>query len=200
MSLDNGYCSGGNLNALEHSGVDAYVAVGQGEKAQATPWEESMRKLVKADFDYRETDNVFLCPHGQVLAMVSESPDGSRVYQGRDDVCAACPLKDRCCQSEKGHARTISADAQEPLRQAMRTKMATAPAQAVYGLRKTIVEPVFGHIKNSGFRGFSVRGKTKVAGEFSLVCAAHNFKKMAKAIVTGLIRPEFGKGAINPAI
>jgi hypothetical protein len=200
MSLDNGYCSDGNLKALEHSGVDAYVAVGQGEKAQATPWQESNCKLVKADFDYREADNVFVCPNGQTLDMASESPDGTRVYQGSDEVCAACPLKDRCCQSTKGHARTITADIHEPLRQAMRDKMATAPAQAVYRQRKTIVEPVFGQIKNSGFRGFSVRGKAKVAGEFSLVCATHNFKKMAKAIVVGLIRPTFGNLATNPAI
>ncbi len=40
-----------------------------------------------------------------------------------------------------------------------------------------IVEPVFGQIKNGGFHGFSLRGKEKVAGEFSLVCAAHNLKK-----------------------
>jgi transposase len=45
-----------------------------------------------------------------------------------------------------------------------------------------------------------VRGKEKVAGEFSMVCAAHNFKKIAKAIVTGLIRPEFGNFTPNPAI
>jgi hypothetical protein len=62
----------------------------------------------------------------------------------------------------------------------MNRKMATASAQAVYKQRKTIVEPVFGQIKNSGFRGFSVRGKEKVAGEFSLVCATHNFKIVPK--------------------
>jgi transposase len=44
----------------------------------------------------------------------------------------------------------------------MNRKMATASAQTVYKQRKTIVEPVFGQIKNSGFRGFSVRGKEKV--------------------------------------
>ncbi len=82
----------------------------------------------------------------------------------------------------------------------MTSKMATAPAKVVYGQRKTIVEPVFGQIKNSGFRGFSVRGKEKVAGEFSMVCAAHNFKKIAKATVTGLIRPEFRNYTTKPAI
>ncbi len=82
----------------------------------------------------------------------------------------------------------------------MNRKMETVSAQAVYKQRKVIVEPVFGQIKNSGFRGFSVRSKDKVTGEFSIVCAAHNFKKIAKAIVTGLIRPEFGNYTTNPAI
>ncbi len=51
----------------------------------------------------------------------------------------------------------------------MHRKMETASAKAVYKQRKVIVEPVFGQIKNSGFRGFSVRSKEKVAGEFSMV-------------------------------
>jgi hypothetical protein len=81
----------------------------------------------------------------------------------------------------------------------MRQKMANPGSQAIYKQRKVIVEPVFGQIKNSGFRGFSVRGLDKVAGEFSLVCAAHHFKKMAKAIIAGLIHPAFGNYASSPA-
>ena len=192
LSADNGYLSGDNLQALEQSGTDAYIATDKGEKTHKIPLDGSDRKLVKADFDYDEADNTFTCPEGQVLTMKRESQDGSRVYQGSSEVCTDCPLHNRCCQSEKGAARTITTDNKEPLRQQMNTKMATEAAKIIYGKRKTIVEPVFGHIKNSGFRGFSVRGKEKVAGEFSLVCATHNFKKMAKAIVTGLIRPEFG--------
>lgn len=75
----------------------------------------------------------------------------------------------------------------------MREKMAASEAKAIYRRRKAIVEPVFGHIKNGGFRGFNLRGKEKVAGEFSLVCAAHNLKKMVKAAMTGLVRPAFGQ-------
>jgi hypothetical protein len=82
----------------------------------------------------------------------------------------------------------------------MNRKMQTPAAQAIYPQRKAIVEPVFGQIKNSGFRGFSVRGKEQVAGEFSIICAAHNCKKIAKAMLTGLIRPEFGNSAAQPAI
>ncbi len=200
MSLDNGYFSGSNLHALEQQQVDAYVATDKGEKTHQTPLKDSARKLVKADFSYDEASNTFTCPEGQTLPMVSEAKDGSRVYQGRIEVCAECPLKSRCCQSTTGQARTISTDDKEPLRQGMRRKMQTAEGQTVYKQRKVIVEPVFGQIKNSGFRDFSVRGKDKVAGEFSIVCAAHNIKKIAKAILTGLIRPEFGKYAISARI
>ena len=56
----------------------------------------------------------------------------------------------------------------------------------IYSKRKVIVEPVFGQIKNSGFRGFSVRGKEKVAGEFSMVCATHNFKKNCQGHYYGI--------------
>lgn len=199
-SVDNGYWSGGNLQAFEQSSIDAYIATDKGEKTHKIPLDASDRKVIKADFEYNEADNSFICPNGQTLPMISESKDGSRVYRGCDDVCEACPLKNRCCQSEKGHARTISTDDKESLRQDMNRKMETSSAQAVYKQRKVIVEPVFGQIKNSGFRGFSVRGKEKVAGEFSIVCAAHNFKKIAKAIVTGLIRPKFGNYATNTAI
>ena len=53
--------------------------------------------------------------------------------------------------------------------------------------------PVFGQIKNSGFRGFSLRGYEKASGEFSLACAVHNFKKIVKAIFGGKICLESGR-------
>lgn len=91
-------------------------------------------------------------------------------------------------------------DDKEPLRQQMNVKMEQQASKDIYSKRKVIVEPVFGQLKNSGFRGFSVRGKEKVAGEFSLVCATHNIKKIVKAIFTGVVRPEFSQLATNPAI
>ena len=62
-------------------------------------------------------------------------------------------------------------------------KMEKESSREIYKKRKTIVEPVFGQIKeNIGFRGFSMRGFTKAGGEFSLVCAAHNIKKIVLSI------------------
>jgi transposase len=199
MSADNGYMSGENLHALEGSGIECYIATDKGEKRAKIPLDDSNRKLVKADFDYDEEADQFGCPGGQVLPLRRETHDGKKIYQGDADICATCPYKSRCCQSTKGEARTITTDDKEPLRQQMRMKMERQEAQEIYKERKVIVEPVFGQIKNSGFRGFSVRGQEKTAGEFSLVCAVHNIKKIAKAIMTGRVRSESGHLVVNQA-
>ena len=200
LSADNGYMSGDNLKALDESPVDVYIATDKGEKKNKVPLEESDRKLVKADFDYNEAENTFTCPGDQVLEMKRESKNGMRIYQGDAETCANCEYQPRCCNSKNGNARSITCDDKEPLRQQMNSKMETMDSKAVYKARKVIVEPVFGQIKNMGFRGFSVRGKEKVAGEFSLVCAVHNIKKIMRAMVKGVVRPECGKLVENHGI
>lgn len=200
LSADNGYMSGDNLNALEESSIDTYIATDKGEKKNKVPLEDSERKLVKADFDYDEASDTFTCPGQQKLGIVNRGKEGSRTYQGDIEVCNSCAFKSRCCQSTKGEARTINTDDKEPLRQQMNSKMEQEESKVIYKQRKVIVEPVFGQIKNTGFRGFSLRGKEKVAGELSLVCATHNIKKITKAIFKGVVRPKFIKRELSPII
>ena len=65
----------------------------------------------------------------------------------------------------------------------MRSKLDTKYGKTMYAKRKTIVEPVFGHLKETiGFCKFSLRGLKKVLGEFLLVCIVHNIKKIANAL------------------
>jgi transposase len=66
--------------------------------------------------------------------------------------------------------------------EAMRHKLRTADGRAVYKMRKAIVEPVFGQIKEQrGFRRFSLRGKENVSREWKLVCAVSNLLKLFRA-------------------
>jgi hypothetical protein len=66
----------------------------------------------------------------------------------------------------------------------MREKLKTAQGHAVYKMRKAIVEPVFGQIKEvRGFRRFSLRGEEKVAFEWQLICLTHNLLKLFRAKV-----------------
>jgi len=68
--------------------------------------------------------------------------------------------------------------------QRMRRRLALGAKRSRYRLRKQIVEPVFGQIKDArGFRRFLLRGKDKVTGEWSLICTAHNLLKLAAAAV-----------------
>jgi len=58
-------------------------------------------------------------------------------------------------------------------------KLRTQAGKAIYKLRKSTVEPVFGNIKEvMGFRQFSLRGLTAAAGEWNLVCLAYNLKRL----------------------
>jgi transposase len=68
-----------------------------------------------------------------------------------------------------------------PLTQAMRDKLKRAGWRSRYRLRKQIVEPVFGQIKQArGFRQFLLRGLDKVRAEWAMICTAHNLTKLAR--------------------
>jgi transposase len=61
----------------------------------------------------------------------------------------------------------------------MRAKLGTESGRALYARRKTIVEPVFGQMKEArGFRRFLLRGLAKIRGEWRLVCLTHNLLKI----------------------
>ncbi|MDE5446541.1 transposase [Bradyrhizobium hipponense] len=64
----------------------------------------------------------------------------------------------------------------------MSTKLKRAGYRSRYRLRKQIVEPVFGQIKQArGFRQFLLRGIDKVKPEWALICTAHNLVKLGRA-------------------
>ena len=62
---------------------------------------------------------------------------------------------------------------------AMGYRMQTKEGKAFYARRKSTVEPAFGIIKEvMGFRHFMLRGFEAVQGEWTLVCAAFNLKRL----------------------
>src|SRR5512146_385690 len=66
-----------------------------------------------------------------------------------------------------------------PLTQLMRKKIADGGFETPYRLRKQVVEPVFGQIKQArGFRQFLLRGVEKVRAEWAMICTAHNLLKL----------------------
>lgn len=69
---------------------------------------------------------------------------------------------------------------------AMHERLRRAGRRSRYRLRKQVVEPVFGQIKAAlGFTQFLLRGVAKVRGEWRLVAAAHNLRKLIAAGAAG---------------
>jgi len=79
-----------------------------------------------------------------------------------------------------------SASAKRPARPGsllarMTTRLRHAGHRSRYRLRKQVVEPVFGQIKQArGFRQFLLRGIDKVKAEWAMICTAHNLTKLAR--------------------
>jgi len=102
---------------------------------------------------------------------------------------------------EKASGRAVKEPTDERL-VAMRDKLRTEKGKALYGRRNHTVEPVFGIIKAvMGFRGFSLRGKEKASGEWTLVCLAYNLKRlhgMVGGAKNGAGRPTSRSMSSNP--
>jgi transposase len=63
----------------------------------------------------------------------------------------------------------------------MAAKLKRAGHRSRYRLRKQVVEPVFGQIKQArAFRQFLLRGIDKVRHEWAILCTVHNLLKLAK--------------------
>jgi len=61
----------------------------------------------------------------------------------------------------------------------MRHKLASGQAQALYKMRKAIVEPVFGQIKKGrGLRRLLLRGLAAARAEFLIIALGHNLLKL----------------------
>ena len=84
--------------------------------------------------------------------------------------------------SDSVESITAEASPGTTVRDVMRHKLKTEAGHAVYKMRKAIVEPVFGQIKEvRGFRRFSLRGKQNVRRQWKLVCAVSNLLKLFRA-------------------
>jgi hypothetical protein len=64
----------------------------------------------------------------------------------------------------------------------MARKIRSKAGQAIYAVRKFIVEPVFGQIKGArGLDRFLLRGLEKAVGEWTLMAINHNIGELHRA-------------------
>jgi len=173
-------------------GGDGFV---QGYNAQAAV-ESTLQLIVGQDVTQAANDKEQIKPMLQVIEKQSgQRPDEALADSG---YCSEKNLEYLGAGNESGpiidayiatgkqkHSESRQPCPRGPLPQdatrveRMKRKLQTKAGRRVYAARKTIVEPVFGQIKQArGFRQFLLRGLDKVRGEWSLVCLTHNILKL----------------------
>ncbi len=170
MKAKDGFIQGFNAQAAVDATAQVIVAQTVSDQASDSPHlvglvEQIANNLaappeqISADAGYCSEDN---------LAALETRGIDAYVATGRHKHGAAAPA----ARPAKPQSRVA----------AMAEKLGSAGHQGPYRLRKQVVEPVFGQIKQArGFRQFLRRGLAPVQSEWSLICTVHNLLKLAAA-------------------
>jgi len=161
----------------------------QGYNAQAAVDSEA-QVIVAAAVTQQANDKQQLAPMlGEVQAMTGRQPQQVTADAGYfSEQSVADPNlqgidlfvpPDRQKHGEAGPCATGPPPPELSVIEQMRHKLRTPEGRAVYRMRKAVVEPVFGQIKECrGFRRFLLRGLTRVQAEWQMICATHNLLKL----------------------
>ncbi len=137
-------------------------------------------KFQKGQFRYNEVEDVYVCPAGEQLILLStikesDRSPGHRVYGGAS--CETCSLRQRCTTRREG--RQIKRYACDDARDALREVMRQPGAQQAFCQRKAMVEPVFSHLRQvQGLNRFRRKGLQAVKREFGLHVLAYNLSRV----------------------
>ena len=149
--------------------------------------------IVAADITQAANDSRQLVPMiEQVAANMGRKPaaiSADAGYWSEDNVTDehAAGIDLHIATGRQKHGEAIETATGPPsegasVQEAMRHKLRTEAGQAIYKMRKAIVEPVFGQTKERrGFRRFSFRGKDNVGAEWKLICLTHNLLKLFRS-------------------
>jgi transposase len=173
---DAGYHSAENLVRAEAAGHHMLMP-DRVQKTLKNPYH-------KDRFRYDAEADTYFCPLDKPLPFqgVSRGRKGEPVHTYRAIAanCRACPAFGTCTTNHL-HGRTLAIGPHDEALTRYRALMTTEVAQATYALRKQVIEPVFGVLKEqmSG-RRFLLRGHQNVASEWSLLATAFNLRILAR--------------------
>ena len=160
------------------------------KSAEANEWpvlvflrEEPEKKgeYSKAYFHYDAENNAYICPRGERLLQIGTNKShattkhGDAIYRCLN---TTCPVRAQCTTDPLG--RKIRRQDGEAARERQAQKQEDPRMRLLLGLRKEIVEHVFGIVKMiDGFRRFTVRGLEKAEAQWALICTAVNLRKLS---------------------
>jgi len=174
---DAGYYSGANLEECAHRGQALAMPQPPGRRSPKDPYHRD-------HFTYDQDSDSYICPWGQTLRFVGTQRSEKvlkRRYRTSGHICRSCPAFGVCTKDgTRGRALVVGTH-EEALRH-HRIWMESREAKQVYRLRKQLVEPVFGIVKDQQWaRRFLLRGLINVAAEWTVLATAFNLRILWKA-------------------
>jgi len=171
---DAAYGSGELLETLETAGAELRIKV--------QPPTAPGGRFSKDDFTVDLEAATVTCPAGLTVPLRARRRGAEATFGA---ACAACPLAARCTTSKVG--RSISVGPHEAALVRAREARRDPAWQADYRATRPKVERRIAHLvrRRHGGRRARVRGRPKVAADFSLLAAAVNLARLA---VLGLVR------------
>ena len=135
----------------------------------------------KDRFTYDERSDSFTCPQGRRLRFLRiQQANGVplRLYRASGTVCQACPAFGVCTRARET-GRSLAIGPHDTVLRRHRAWRSTPAAKEAYRLRKHLVEPVFGIIKEQqGARRFLLRGLANVTAEWVLLVTTFNLRTL----------------------
>lgn len=176
---DAGYYSSTELAKAEGDEREVLVPIGEQQGGDGDG------EFHASKFRYDPDEDCVYCPLGEKLVFrgMQKSRKGvpSKVFECR---IADCPSRGKCTDCKTGRLIRIGKYHQAMVRQ--REKQRSPWAKGLMRRRKTIVEPVFGVIKEiMKLRRWDRVGVENVRAVWSIICTVYNLKKLHKYWVDG---------------
>jgi transposase len=184
LLVDSGYVSVGHLEFCELAGITLYGPCQENDFSaplDKKPQSNQHTALPKSAFAWLADEQTYQCPEGHRLefSKMQTQPRADHkitlgLYTCPPEHCQACPRQSACTRTpEKG--RTVSRMENEELLDALRQRMQTPEAQALYKQRSRTVELNFADLKeHRGLRRFHGRGLHRASAEVGSLVLTHN--------------------------
>jgi hypothetical protein len=166
---DSSYGTAAFVERIEAAGAEANVKV--------QPATAPDGRFTKEKFQIDLEAKTVACPAGQLVVIRPVGDGGGMASFGKH--CQDCPLRSRCTDSKDG--RTIHVHPKEGTLQRSRRRQRDERWKGRYRATRPKVERKLGQLmhRRHGGRRTRVRGRVRVAQDFSLLTAAHNLKRLA---------------------
>lgn len=185
LLADSTFTAVSDLLVCETHGITLYAPPGENdysEQNQRRPGTNQFTGLSKTEFAWLEDQQTYRCPEGHALQLerrqqvprANGQSVGSRLFRCPAEHCRMCPRREACTANPEA-GRSVSRLDNEELLEALRERMRTDDAKALYRKRASHVELRFADLKeHRKLRRLTSRTLPRANAEVAAAVLTHN--------------------------